>query len=330
MEKENDKNIIDLRKRFASDYNLPIQLFHSPFFEERLKLSDSEYNSSEKYNSLINLINSNYKKNPSLFLEYYYKVRDDIITKINESQAFKDFNESDVNNIYHVDLPECPKKDIYTEDMTGKMLLSIDLRKANYQALKYVNPNIVFNTSSYEDLINLFTNLEYIKESKYTRQVIFGKLNPKKTIHIEKYIMDKINTFINENGYIGALDGELMTIASDELIYEINLNNYQVKDIVEDISNTIKEDLKLDVKVEIFKIEPIQFIIPFSESTLTIYKKKNLLDNTFKFKKTPMIYYPQIVKLLSNKKITKNDLIFFSENQLVSFIEPIKLKFKDE
>ena len=43
-----------------------------------------------------------------------------------------------------------------------------------------------------------------------------------------------------------------------------------------------------------------------------------------------MIYYPQIVKLLSNKKITKNDLIFFSENQLVSFIEPIKLKFKDE
>ena len=36
--------IKQLRKRFLKDYDLPIQIVHSPYFEERLELAESNYN----------------------------------------------------------------------------------------------------------------------------------------------------------------------------------------------------------------------------------------------------------------------------------------------
>ena len=42
---------------------------------------------------------------------------------------------------------------------------------------------------SYEDWVKKFTDLEYIIESKYTRQVVFGKLNPSRQIKVENYMI---------------------------------------------------------------------------------------------------------------------------------------------
>ena len=58
--------------------------------------------------------------------------------------------------------------------------------------IKYVDPEIVLNADTYQDFIKKFADSDYIAESKYCRQVIWGKLNPKRHITVEKYMIDKV------------------------------------------------------------------------------------------------------------------------------------------
>ena len=268
-------NINNLRNRFVNDLKLPIQVIQSPYFEERLKQIDNEYNCVKAYSTLCNIIKNQFQDNIQLFLDNYYATRDNIITSLSSTDAYKNFiNDVDLNN-YSVSKYNFPNKNIYSSDCVGKTLLSIDLKKANFQALKYVDRNIILNSETYEDMIKLFTTSEYIINSKYIREVIFGQLNPKRHIVIEKYLLSLIYEYIRDNGFLGALDGELICVNSDELIYEVNLNNYNVNDICTDIIAGIKEEVKLDVKCVIFTLQNITFKLSNS-SKLTIYKKINL------------------------------------------------------
>lgn len=53
--------------------------------------------------------------------------------------------------------------DVYRPDNDGKYFLSLDLKKANYNALKFYDPEIVLDTGFYEELISRFTDLDYRK-----------------------------------------------------------------------------------------------------------------------------------------------------------------------
>ena len=75
---------------------------------------------------------------------------------------------------------------IYNNSNTGKKFISIDLKKANFQALRKFNPEIVMNCGHTTILLNISMVTNISKKSKYTRQVIFGKLNPRRTITFEK------------------------------------------------------------------------------------------------------------------------------------------------
>ena len=61
-----------LRSRFVSDYNLPVQVITSPYFEDRLELLEEEYGAKTSYNELMSLIDERFENNPNKFLEYYH------------------------------------------------------------------------------------------------------------------------------------------------------------------------------------------------------------------------------------------------------------------
>ena len=52
-----------LRQRFVSDYNLPIQVLHSPYFEERLDLFESEFEAKSEYDKLLALLTKDFPIN---------------------------------------------------------------------------------------------------------------------------------------------------------------------------------------------------------------------------------------------------------------------------
>jgi hypothetical protein len=66
------------------------------------------------------------------------------------------------------------------------------MKKANFQALKYANSAIVYDCDTYEDFIGRFTDMPWAKKSKRTREIIFGKLNPNRTMKYENLIIGDI------------------------------------------------------------------------------------------------------------------------------------------
>ena len=61
--------------------------------------------------------------------------------------------------------------------------MSIDLKKANFQALRYYNPDLVQNAKTYQEFIGLYDSSPLLAESKYTRQMSLF-MNSQRTISL--------------------------------------------------------------------------------------------------------------------------------------------------
>lgn len=312
--------IKQLRARYVSDANIPLQVLQSPYFEDRLELMEHDYGAKTKYDNLLALIKERFDNSPSKFLEEYHKVRNNIITTVLNSEAYKDFISNDKYLIKNL-ITICPSRNLYTNEQDGRLFLSFDMKKANFQTLRYANPAIVFDCNTYEDFIGKFTDLDYVKESKYTRQVIFGKLNPKRTMTLEQSIA---NEFAKEYKQRVCIYGFTpFSLKTDEIIFKFNgseeeFENFHINPIVEYDGITYK--------VSKFKLHARQFKLATSSSVLTVYEKEDYLNARRRIlKAVPVIYYPQVYKLLNGMKINDCDLVFAHDHELTKFMYPLEL-----
>jgi len=308
-----------LRTRFVSDYNLPIQVIASPYFEDRLELLEEEYGAKTSYDNLLELIDSRFDGDSNKFLEYYHQVRDTIITTILNSESYKEFisNDKFVKNVK----PICSNRNLYTNEQDGCMFISYDMKKANFQTLRYANPAIVYDADTYETFIGIFTDLDYIKHSKYTRQVIFGKLNPKRTMNLEKWITNEFAKTLNDLSIMKHC--ELFSLNADEIILKWNGSEeeFEKADIVPSI---VFEGVEF--KASKFKLHSRQFKLATSSSILTVYEKEDYLNAHKRILKgVPATYMPQVYKLLGVMEIKPSDLVFYYEHELCQFLNPLEL-----
>jgi hypothetical protein len=323
-----------IRQRFISDYNLPIQVYQDGLFEYFLSLYEKEFQSETKWNEFNEMIKTHYNGKEGVFLEDYYNARNHIITSIENSDAYKQFNTCNMNDyaITNDDFKSLSKSSPYLETNDGKIFLSIDMKQANFNTLKYHDRYIVRNANDYNDfiveMIGKHHNLiEYFQKSKYNRQVIFGKLNMARNMTIQKYIMSKLFEIINKAAHVF----KPYSYQSDELIYQIN--DKAVADSFDHlttqmttIEKIIKHDIKdIPFKCELFFVKCHKFTNS-NDAKLVAYTKNSLLktNDNINLKMCPITYYAQVYKLLQRQPITKNDLSFYYEKQLARFFEPIK------
>lgn len=319
------KDMLSLRRRFVKDFNLPINLIDSPYFEYYMDRYD--FFPREDWDKLLNLIDTEYNGNIDKWLENYAQIRDNIITSIETSDAFKEFNNADMK-MWKTPTFNVGDLNIYNNTNTGRYFISIDLKKANFQALKHFNPDIVKNCDTYEDLMSYFGGDDYFKKSKYTRQVIFGKLNPKRTITYEKYLIGKI--FTNPNNFIFKHlynKCNLVTVKSDEIVFEID-DHAVLREIDKTILNVLKTEIKsnvgLDVSVEVFYLNRI-VCENHNGTTVDGYIRDFYLENKMDLKSVSSIFHPQIYAFSKGLEITDNDLFFRAEDQTAKFCNPLKL-----
>lgn len=305
----------DLANRFVSDYKFPIPITSDKdLFFYYLSLFEEKYGTMTKYLELISLINDNFEGNPNKFLEEYYNVRENIIQSMLRNPFFINFNEKMDMNVFAIkDKPNnISSSNIYNCDNINKTFISIDLKKANFQSLRSVNPNIVLNALTYEDFIGLFTNLDYIKDSKYTRQVIFGKLNPKRHITVEKYLINEIRKYLDAC-FVNKYNLKLVSMSNDELVYEICVDNFERTFLYNaHIDNMIKEDIKeilnLDVSATIFSLIGYKLLSKSNDKVnKTFFVKK--IHYTFEDKLVcvPQPFFPIVFRLINNMTPTQND-----------------------
>lgn len=205
-----------LKERFCKDCNIPLKLFKEPYFTDRLQLYDNYYNTLDKWNIFVRELDK-YKCEQD-YLEEYNRVKNAAIKDIKDSDGYKRFNVEDMNK-YTVKYKDLPGKDIYKPSNIGKLFISIDMRKANFSALKFYDKSIFSNSDTWEEFIERYTENKHIVNSKYIRQVILGNCNPKRQVTYEKYLMGLVlEVLIDELGYSTS---DIAFYSNDEIVIDM-------------------------------------------------------------------------------------------------------------
>lgn len=319
----------ELAKRFISDYKFQIPLINEKYFFYHLALYQEDYNSLEYYFELLDMIGKKYGGNCNKFLEDYYNVRDKIITTIVESEAFQKFNTMDMNVFTIKDRPNITSNNIYNNDNIGKFFISIDLKKANFQTLRNIDKDIVFGADTYEEFIGKFTDLDYIKESKYARQLIFGKCNPKRHITAEKYFIIQIYKKVIEQ--FPYLSDKCVSLSNDEMIFKVDFLRYNDKltcfSLKKDIQ-TIAKEIGFDVHVEFFHLKGYNLVFKESRSIRKTFFMKDYFctDGKFKMIGVPLQYHSIAYKLYKGKELSEIDYHFDYEGMDARFCEEFDIE----
>lgn len=316
----------DLAKRFVSDYNFPVSMVNNyRLFRYQLELYEPELKTMTRWKELQQMIKERFGGDTDAFVEYYNKVRNDIITKTYESAAYQEFNNMDMQQFAVKDRPPVSKNNVYNNENDGKMFLSIDLRRANFQALKYVNRKIFNGAQTYEDYVGQFTDLDYLKTSKYTRQVIFGQLNPARHTTVEQYLINKVYKAVLELDYLpfNASTG-LVSMSNDELVFRID-QLYDPKNYSECIVQDIKTKTGLTVHVDAYELHGYSLV---SESECThkeFFVKKDLETGREEFTCMPLQFHMMGWRLFRKQPLHPEDKLFIYENGICRFCEDYKL-----
>lgn len=308
---ENNK----LRQRFVKDYNLPINVFEENQFNYYVGLYD--FFPRDKWENLKKMIDEKYGGNVEKWLDYCASVRDNAINGVIESDVYKTFNSSDMSK-YKL-TTNVGEHSCYNQETDGCRFVSIDLKKANFQTLKYVG---VLDDEDYDHFIEKYGGDEYIKGSKYLRQVIFGKMNPGRTTTVEKYIIEKAMSIANE---VLPMEFKLYSQNADELVYKQTGDFYgDIRIICAVIEKVILDNFNIQVRVEYIEVTKLP-IVNVNGNDVDAFVRRNILTNEEVLKKASTTFYPQIYKLWKGMEIENRDLVFYTDDQLATFNNPLKI-----
>jgi len=305
------------RGRFVDDNQLPMTVVEDPYFDERIKMLEGEFHAQLKYLSLMETVRDNFGGNMQKFLEHRHSVKDQILSHILNSEGYKAMlaDKSPLEDCKLV----VGANELYTEQQDGGLFLSFDMIKANFQALRYVDPSIVFDCDTWEEFVARFSDVEYLASAKQVRQEVLGKLNGKRLAAIEKYHSNEFAKKLRE------CYGDWLTpfsIKTDEIILKFNGSEKEFERL--NVQNEEFNGFKF--RVNKFKLNMRTFKRAFSDKRINIFEKEDFLDGHRRnLKCVPATYYPQVYKLLNGMEISDSDLVFTSDHELCKYMKPLEL-----
>lgn len=300
----------NLLRRFVKDFSLPIQLVQEPYFSYYLNLYDDIFNTKALFRLLTETVEA--LGGEEQFFLTGKRLQEEAIEAVTKTEKYQEFISGDLSRF---SVPEgIGKENIYNPNNDGRYFVSFDLKKANYNALKFYHPDIVLGTSSYDEFIGRFVDLEYFKKAKHIRQVIFGNLNPKRQIKIQQHIIGELLKVISSyfpKDKIKATTNDEIVLAlekPEEYLANTEFKNALTKKV---------ENLGIELNESVFRLRQLK---PF-----TYYVKEFCGDGEkrVEFKMVPALFMPQVVKHYFGKDIEEYDLYFYHEGQIARFVTPI-------
>ena len=311
MTREEVLQFTGLKKRFCKDCNLPINLFDEPYFTQRLKALDVQFDCVKKFDTFCADLEK-YDTEQEYF-EYYNTVKDSVINMIKDNTEYMKFLNDDFADVRVVTKNiTLGNKNLYIEGNQDKTFISIDMKKANFSALRHYSPAIFKNVETWEQYIGFFTPSEHIRNSKYIRQVILGACNPKRQITYERYLMTMLYLHIKNE-----LDGKVSfySLGNDEIIISVAGTSVSAKEIKAAIA-TCPQKIGELVRFEMFDLQKVGDYGWMK----VIYDEPARVE----FKTINADIYHQIVKHYWNMPITEDDLVFRYNGVLARFLEGVK------
>lgn len=305
--------------RFINDFKVPIELPVNPDnFETLLLLSDSLVYSY--YINTATFIEEHYKNNIDNYLHDFYIIREKLISAIKENEYYKNAVNNHSNREHFLpcfDLQNKKHKILYNQENTNKYFFSLDIRNANFTALKYADLRIFNDYITYRNWVAYVLQnedpywIDYFVNSKYSRQVIFGQCNPKFTISIEKQIITMIG-----NKFFETAPDEIKnkiyvdTFNSDEIVFCIKNkddfynNEFRIKfeSLLHQAANSILKDSNLnyytDFKTDWFQLDAYRLYNNTTKKEIQTFYIKS--SDTKKLHTLQKRYVLLVQSLLSN------------------------------
>jgi hypothetical protein len=179
----------------------------------------------------------------------------------------------------------------------GVNYFSIDLRSANWVALKKYDPDHINELGdNYQDFLNKFDLPQVFIHSKYLRQFIFGNVHPKRLIKVQRnLIQEVVDKYQNQLQVEG--------IRNDEVIFSFT-DFSQISDIYNSLDHfKYKCKIFTTSRVEDFRIDHIYNI--FGEITS---KEMVGVDGTQ--------FYLKLKEYITGESINIKDLYFKNAGKL--------------
>ena len=303
----------NLNKRFVKDCKLPIQIYKEPYFTSRLKLCNPLYDSVASYELFSREVME--YENEEQYFAVYNNIKENMMSYIKSTDGFNKFNEMIIphneNNFSNIS-----SKDIYKPTNIGREFISIDMIKANFNTLRHFDPSIFDNELYWEDFVYKFTKLEHIINSKYIREVIFGKCNAEKTISYEKYLMTSVLTKVLKEKELN-----IVYLSNDEVVIDVT-DDGDIKNIT-DITKLFLKHRITPLRFEVFTLKGIM-----KDDEIIGYIKES--KDGVVVKKVNSLYMPSVLRYLNDDHIEYNDLIFEYEGNICKITEAPKIKIINE
>lgn len=312
---------IDVVNRFLSDYDIPIKTVSQKVFVEQMK----KLNHWDKWLEFVEMVNNDFFGDPHKFLDYYYERREAMIQAL-KNPSYEAFNTCDMDIFaYRPPAFNGMAKSVWSSSNDKGVFISIDLKKANFQALSYVNPKIVLDCKTWDEFCLKFTDCKYIRESKYIRQVIFGQLNPSRHTTVERNIMGKIYEYLVRDGIVGGLIDRgivsLCAVSVDELVFKTDLNTAQIfikSGMHRKIEEGIFNEQGFNVRVTLFGIDEYHLRAHVQNGTsgkdvCTFFLRTDIEDNSKKIMCVPQTYSGIVHQLTHGEEIVESDRHFVYE-----------------
>lgn len=302
-------------QRFVKDCNIPITVLEEPYFTYFVKLYDKDYGSLVKFQMLEETVRK--AGSEEAFLEEYVKAKDAAITQTEALPEYAAFLQQDMN-MYAVETPRIPNlsgTDIYVMPNDGHRFISIDMRKANFQVLRRFSKALVFGADTYEEYIRRFTDMPYIAQSKYTRQVIFGNMCPKRQVAMERYCMRRVFDFLRDEK--GVPDSAFAVFTNDEIVlradeFPFPCESGEEPRSLQALEQEIRKTMDIDISAKYFLLKSIGG---------KPYFVKEYGDGTRDFKNIPKDIFAQVYKKYYGMEVLPQDMVFFYNGKLAAFLE---------
>lgn len=314
----------EVNKRFCVDMNITIKLLDDELFQPRLTLYDRYYHCLPAYNEFCEMV-ERYGDFEN-YMSYYEDVKDRAVTYLENRPGLSEFAEF-VNrlqeetkrlNAQKGKKPNYPKKDIYKSRNNKLFFVSFDMKKGNFTAMHHFNPELVGGYSTFEELIQKFTNEPHLCRSKRFRQVIFGKANVPVQTAYQSYLMDQVM----QDAFSVLNESMVRYKAADEVIFE--LTEVQALSMSHTFEQIVNANVSkgINIRYEIFQLYQIPGIGYI----------KQVLDG-----EQPIIIkmanhktMPFLIRALCDMKPQPNDYLYSNDNgDILTLNEPPEIILPD-
>lgn len=303
-----NESLFKARKRFCKDLKLPLNVFDDPYFTNRVQLMGKEH----EYKRFLHLLEYKYNSDIEAYFEEYNNVKDEVIKYIIKSEAYIKLNNCDMN-MFKVN-SSIPKAQLFTDKNVGKTFISIDMEKANFSSLvafAKMHELEFYANFDYTDFMSQFTNDDWIINSKYIRQVIFGHCNPKRQMGYSRFLMKLLLDDLFEQKIVSILN--IHSYNYDEIIIEGKETIQDISDIYNCVEKFSSELFGLPMHFELFRLGKIK--------GTDAYAKHNLVSNTNTLKCVNPVEAPFIYRYMNGMDPDDEDLYFDYNGKLAKLVE---------